>query len=118
MPGSRPLREVVAAARAYARRTGRDLTFEYVLLRDQNDSLDDARGLADLVGGLSALVNVLPLNPVAGLPWQPPPPDRVTRFVAELRRRGLRVQERRRRGADIDAACGQLRRRPGSGRSS
>jgi len=115
VPSAQPLREVVAAARHYLSASGREVTFECVLVRDVNDSLDDARGLAELVGRLPILVNLLPLNPVAGLPWQEPPEPRVERFVAELRRRGVRVQKRRRRGADIDGACGQLRRRAASG---
>lgn len=117
VPGASPVREVIAAARDYVRQTHRELTLEVVLVKDVNDSVEDARGLAELIKGLPALVNLLPLNPVAGLPWQTPPAARVQRFVAELRRRGVNVQERRRRGADIDAACGQLRRRSGSAAS-
>ena len=111
IPSAHPLRDVVAAARHYQQHTGCDLTFEYVLVSGVNDSPDDARRLADLVCPLPALVNLLPLNPVAGLPWHSPPPARVESFVAQLRHRGANVQVRRRRGADIEAACGQLRRR-------
>jgi len=109
VPHARPLREVVAAARAYRRATGRDVTFEYVLIRGANDSLVDAAGLSELVGGERALVNLLPVNPVEGLGWEAPPGARVERFAAELARRGVRVQVRRRRGEDIAGACGQLR---------
>ena len=109
IPGAHPLREVVAAAQAYLRETGREVTFEYVLINNVNDSADDARGLAELIGKLPILVNLLPLNPVAGLPWEEPPAARVAAFAAELKRHRVRVQRRRRRGADIEAACGQLR---------
>ncbi len=115
VPHGRPVREVVAAARDYLRRTGREVTFEWVLVHGVNDSPDDARALAELVAGEPVLVNVLPLNPVEGMAWEAPPVGRVGRFVAELERRGVRVQVRRRRGADIQGACGQLRRRARGG---
>jgi 23S rRNA (adenine2503-C2)-methyltransferase len=111
IPRARPLREVVCAARHYLRTTGREVTFEYVVIKDVNDSPTDARGLAELVGKEDILVNLLAVNRVAGLPWEKPPEGRVERFMAELRRRGVRVQQRRRRGADIEGACGQLRHR-------
>lgn len=111
VPHARPLPEVVAAALDYLHRTSREVTFEYVLLKGVNDSSGDARGLAELVGRAPVLVNLLPLNPVEGLGWEEPAAARVERFVAELKRRGVRVQVRRRRGSDIAGACGQLRRR-------
>jgi 23S rRNA (adenine2503-C2)-methyltransferase len=110
VPGGGAVGEVMAAARDFQRRTRRDVTLEYVLVRDVNDSVEDARGLAELAGESPILVNLIPLNPVAGLGWAEPPSARVERFAAELRRRRVRVQVRRRRGADIEAACGQLRR--------
>jgi len=111
VPSGGPLDEVVSAARDFAERTGREITFEYVLVRGENDSVADARALAALIGGLSALVNLIPLNPVRGLNWAAPSAERVRGFEEELSRRGVRVAVRRRRGADVDAACGQLRRR-------
>ena len=114
VPGARPASEVVAAARRYQRQTGQELTFEVVLVRGVNDSADDARGVAELARGLRVLVNVLAVNPVPGLPWEAPGEARVRRFVAALRGQGVNVQVRRRRGDDIDAACGQLRRRAGA----
>ncbi|HRT95290.1 MAG TPA: 23S rRNA (adenine(2503)-C(2))-methyltransferase RlmN, partial [Planctomycetota bacterium] len=98
-------------ARHYLHHTGREVTFECVLVAGVNDSPADAQGLADAVGREPILVNLLPLNPAAGRGLEEPPPTRVERFVAELQRRGVRVQVRRRRGADIEGACGQLRRR-------
>ena len=115
VPGARPVGEVVRAARHYLGATGREVTFEYVLVKDVNDSPAAARGLAEAVGALPVLVNLIPLNPVAGLPWQAPSESRVERFVEELRGCGVRVEVRRRRGADIAAACGQLRRRSSGG---
>ncbi len=120
VPHAQPLREVVAAARDYLRRTGREVTFEYVLVKGVNDSQEDARALAELVGRERILVNLLPLNRVEGLAYQEPAASRVAHFAAELGRRGVRVQVRRRRGEDIAGACGQLRRRhaPHSGHAT
>jgi len=111
VPHACPVHEVLAAARGYLHRTEREVTLEYVLVKGVNDSTEDARALADLVRREPMLVNVLPLNPVSGLALEEPSPGRVERFVAELASHGVRVQRRRRRGADIEGACGQLRRR-------
>jgi 23S rRNA (adenine2503-C2)-methyltransferase len=115
VPAGGALDDVVRAAWAFAEQTGREVTFEYVLVRDENDSIEDARGLASIVARLPVLVNLIPLNPVPGLPWVASALSRVRRFEEELRRCGVQVVVRRRRGADVDAACGQLRRRSGEG---
>jgi 23S rRNA (adenine2503-C2)-methyltransferase len=101
--------EVAAASRRYARKTGRDVTFEYVLLAGLNDTDAQAGLLADLAEGAHVNVNLIPFNRVEGLPYEPPAPERVEAFSAILRKRGVAVHVRRRRGDDIDAACGQLR---------
>ena len=109
---------VLAAADRYWEASGRRLTFEYVLLGAENDSPDDARKLVRLLAGRAALVNVIPYNAVAGLPWQEPTAAARERFLGVLRDAGVNVQVRRRKGARIDAACGQLRRlaaRPAAG---
>jgi len=111
IPAARPIRKLVEAARDYLEHTGREVTFEYVLIDGVNDSPDDARGLAEWVGGQPIFVNLLPLNPVEGLPWREPPHARVAQFEAELRRRRVQVRLRRRRGGDVAGACGQLRHR-------
>jgi 23S rRNA (adenine2503-C2)-methyltransferase len=105
-----PLAEILAAADHYFAASGRRLTFEYVLLAGVNDQVDHARRLAALLGRRTALVNVIPYNPVAGLPFRTPTAAAVRRFVDALRSAGLNVQVRERKGARIDAACGQLRR--------
>ena len=101
---------VLAAADRYWEASGRRLTFEYVLLGNLNDSPDHARSLARLLGRRAALVNVIPYNSVSGLPWQEPSEPSRERFLDILRKAGVNVQVRRRKGARIDAACGQLRR--------
>lgn len=111
MPHAQAVHEVVAAARDYLHATGREVTLEWVLIRGMNDSAEDAHALAELVGRERMLVNLLPLNEVEGVALEASPAARVERFAAELRRRGVRVKVRRRRGADIAGACGQLRRR-------
>ena len=98
------------AADRYWEASGRRLTFEYVLLGGVNDSLLQARELVRLLGGRAALVNVIPYNSVEGLPWREPSQGSRERFLDVLREAGVNVQVRRRKGARIDAACGQLRR--------
>jgi 23S rRNA (adenine2503-C2)-methyltransferase len=104
------LASILTAADRYWESSGRRLTFEYVLLGGVNDSPADARRLATLIGRRAALLNVIPYNTVAGMPWKEPTPERRERFVAILQDEGVNVQVRRRKGARIDAACGQLRR--------
>jgi 23S rRNA (adenine2503-C2)-methyltransferase len=104
------LADVMAAADRYWEASGRRLTFEYVLLGGVNDSPAQAAALADLMGRRAALVNIIPYNAVAGMPWQEPTQAARERFLDVLREAGVNVQVRRRKGARIDAACGQLRR--------
>ena len=104
------LEAVMEAADRYWEASGRRLTFEYVLLGGINDSPNDARDLVRLLAGRAALVNVIPYNAVAGLPWKEPTAASRDRFIDLLRASGVNVQVRRRKGARIDAACGQLRR--------
>jgi 23S rRNA (adenine2503-C2)-methyltransferase len=103
-----PVAEVVAAAGAYARATGRRLSYEYVMIDGINDTLADAAALAALLKGSGAHVNCIPLNRVAHTPWQPSPPDRIAAFVAHVRAAGISVTVRRNRGHEVGAACGQL----------
>ena len=104
------LTAVMEAADAYLERTGRQVTYEYVLLGGINDRPAEARALARLLAARRAHVNLIPYNPVAGLPYARPEPEAVDRFVAVLRDRGVSVTVRKTKGRAIDAACGQLRR--------
>jgi 23S rRNA (adenine2503-C2)-methyltransferase len=101
---------ILAAADEYFSRTGRRVTFEYVLLAGVNDRPEDARRLAGLLRGRPSLVNLISYNPVPGLPFRRPTPAAVARFSEALARGGLNVVVRHRKGERIDAACGQLRR--------
>ncbi len=112
-----PLDDVLAATERYFQRTGREITFEYVLLAGENDAPEHARELAKRLGPVRGNVNLIPLNPVEGRPFERPSDDAVLRFRLELEAAGIRTTVRRSRGRDIDAACGQLRRRFPTGRS-
>jgi 23S rRNA (adenine2503-C2)-methyltransferase len=105
------LDSVVEAADHYFRTSGRQVTFEYVLLRGINDRVEDARALAELLDRRKAHVNLIPYNPVEGLPYQRPSAEAIDRFVGIVRARGISVSVRKTKGREIDAACGQLRRR-------
>ena len=101
---------VLAAADDYFEKTGRRVTYEYILLAGVNDGLAEARQLVALLRGRPSLVNLIPYNPVRGLKFRTPHPSAVARFVEILEQGGLNVAIRHRKGARIDAACGQLRR--------
>lgn len=101
---------IIEAVDDYFRVSGRRVTFEYILLGGINDQAHHARRLADIVKGRPSLVNVIPYNRVEGLPYETPSAEAVRRFVKALRGRGVAVQQRKRKGDRIDAACGQLRR--------
>jgi 23S rRNA (adenine2503-C2)-methyltransferase len=103
--------EVLQSCRDYISRTGRRVTFEYCLLRDVNDSEADAGRLSVLLRGMNCHVNLIPFNGVEGLGVRPTSGERVKRFRKTLERAGIQVTQRMERGGDIDAACGQLRRR-------
>ena len=104
------LSEILDAADRYFEVSGRRLTFEYVLLGGVNDSPDQAAKLAKLLRGRPALINVIPYNPVAGLPYRTPSAKAIAAFREVLERAGLTIKFRQRKGDEINAACGQLRR--------
>jgi 23S rRNA (adenine2503-C2)-methyltransferase len=104
------LSDILAAADYFLEKTGRQVTFEYVLLHDVNDRPSHARALARLLAGRRAHVNVIPFNDVPGLPYQRPSPDALAEFLEPLHEAGISVKVRKRKGSRIDAACGQLRR--------
>lgn len=104
------LQPILQAADDYFKRTGRQVTYEYVVLRDINDRPLEADQLATLLKGRGAHINLIPFNEVEGLPYRRPTDERLNRFVEILREAGLFVHVRKRKGSDINAACGQLRR--------
>ena len=101
---------ILEAADRFFAENGRRLTFEYVLLGELNDRPEHAKKLVELLRGRTALLNVIPYNPVAGLPYKTPSAKAQAKFLEILEAGGINVQVRTRKGDQIDAACGQLRR--------
>lgn len=104
------LERLMDAVDLYVGETGRQMTFEWTLLEGVNDSLDTADELVRLVGDMKSHVNLIPYNPVEGLPYAPPSPSVCRAFRDRLEKHGVTATLRLERGQDIDAACGQLRR--------
>ena len=102
------LADILDAARRFPAPRRNRITFEYVLLRDVNDTPEDARRLARMLGNMRCKVNLIPLNPAAGIPYERPSDERVNAFASILAKRGVTVSVRKSRGRDIRAACGQL----------
>jgi 23S rRNA (adenine2503-C2)-methyltransferase len=103
-----PLADILDACRRFPLKKRSRITFEYVLLADVNDTPDDARRLARLLNGLKAKINLIPLNPAPGIPYERPSDRRVDQFAQILADRYITVSVRKSRGRDIRAACGQL----------
>ena len=110
-----PLSTLVDACAEYVRRTSRRLSFEWALIADVNDGAADAVELAAIARPLGAHVNLIPLNPTPGYPVRGSQPDVVRGFRDRLLRLGVNATIRSTRGVEIDAACGQLAARGGSG---
>jgi 23S rRNA (adenine2503-C2)-methyltransferase len=103
-----PLADILEACRRFPLKKRSRITFEYVMLDGVNDTPDDARRLVRLLAGIKAKVNLIPLNPAPGIPFDRPSDARVDRFAQILADRHITVSVRKSRGQDIRAACGQL----------
>ena len=103
--------ELMEAGKYYFDMTGRQVTFEYSLIRDVNDSAQDAQMLAELARPLKAHINLIPVNPVKERGYRQTQDAGVRAFQKKLEKRGINVSIRRVLGRDIDGACGQLRHR-------
>lgn len=106
------LKELLEACRTYPLRPWERLSFEYVLLRNFNDSDEDARRVAKLLANINCKVNVIAFNPGPGIPFETPEPERVASFMTIVRK-SVPCYLRKPRGLDIYAACGQLKRTTG-----
>lgn len=104
-----PLEELMKAIQYYASENNRRLTFEYILLRGVNDQKEHVAQLAKLLKGLNAYVNLIPYNAVDENGFQGVDHDHAMVFYDALMKQGVRCTIRKEHGADIDAACGQLR---------
>ena len=102
------IEELLNTCRRFPLKRRERITFEYVMLKDVNDTPDDARRLVRLLTGIKGKVNLLPLNEAAGIPFERPSDAAVNRFARILAERGVTVSVRKSRGRDIRAACGQL----------
>ena len=111
MPSNRGIDSVLSACRRYAEMTGRRVSFEYSMIRGTNDSQEQAAALAKLAKRVGAHVNLIPLNYVEERGLLPSDASDIRAFQKVLEDNGVTVTVRRRLGSDIDASCGQLRRR-------
>lgn len=111
MPSNRGVNVVMQACEYYLRTTGRRISFEYAMISGVNDSLVQARQLAALAKRIGAHVNLIPLNHVEERKFLPSTPEVIASFRDVLTKDGVNVTVRRRLGSDIDASCGQLRRK-------
>jgi 23S rRNA (adenine2503-C2)-methyltransferase len=113
MPVNRkyPIHELMEACDYYCNTKKRMMTFEFILIEGLNDAPEQAEKLAALSKRLKSRVkvNLIPYNPVAGLAWKRPSPDKCEAFRAVLKRHGVLATLRTEKGTDINAACGQLR---------
>ncbi len=104
-----PLSDIIQACKVYFEETSRRITFEYILLKGENDSNEHADQLSDLLRGLNAYVNLIPYNSVDEFSHQKTDLKRAMAFYDRLTKRGIVATLRKEQGSDIDAACGQLR---------
>ena len=105
------LTDIINAGYEYRKKTGKDVTFEYVLLEGVNDDKKHALELGKKIAGTKMKVNVIPFNRVEEVPYRAPSKEKLDRFVEALGKCGVPVMVRKRKGDEVAAACGQLRAR-------
>lgn len=107
-----PITDLMEVLKKYQKKSGRKITFEYILIDHLNDSKEDGDKLKDLVEGFEYVINIIPYNPVEGLPHARPSRNRIFSFFNHLKDDlRLNVTLRGEKGTDIDGACGQLRQK-------
>jgi 23S rRNA (adenine2503-C2)-methyltransferase len=104
-----PLNDLIAACKAYIKKTKRLITFEYVLIKDKNVSGEDAAKLGRLLKGMICKINTISYNQIRAKGYEAPAPEDVKHFLSILKKRGYNITHRKSKGEDIDAGCGQLR---------
>lgn len=104
-----PLKEVMKAVRNYLKENNRKVTFEYIMLKDINDSDECARELANLLKGLMAYVNLIPYNETSHIEFKKTDRDKIMHFYDILKKNKINVTVRKEFGSEVSAACGQLR---------
>jgi 23S rRNA (adenine2503-C2)-methyltransferase len=103
-----PLKRILEVCRKFPLQPRARITFEYVLLQGENDSLEDAKKLLKMLKGIPSKVNLIPLNEASGISFEKPSEERIRQFQEILMEGGLAAIVRASKGADISAACGQL----------
>jgi 23S rRNA (adenine2503-C2)-methyltransferase len=104
-----PMDELSRALKYYVEKTGRRITIEYLLIKDLNDTIDAAKQLAYYLKDIKCNINLIPYNPTEKNDYKRPSNNSIMRFKSLMEHSGKKVTVRLERGADIDAACGQLR---------
>lgn len=105
------LEETIEACKAYFEKTGRRITFEYSLVKGKNDSMEHAAKLAKLLRNMNCHVNLIPINPIKERDYERSEEDSIQKFKLALEKKSINGTIRKSAGSDIDAACGQLRRK-------
>ena len=105
------IKELMQACKDYIDKTNRRISFEYALAKDNNDNLEDAKRLAKLLHGMLAHVNLIPINKIENGKFDKSSNENILKFRDYLNDHGIVATVRRELGSDIDAACGQLRRK-------
>ncbi len=106
-----PIEELIKACRYFIKKTNKRISFEYALAKDNNDNLEDAKELVKLLDGMLAHVNLIPINPIEKGKYTKSTNENIIKFRDYLNEHGIVATIRRELGSDIDAACGQLRRK-------
>lgn len=106
-----PIEELLQACRDYIAKTNRRISFEYALAKDNNDNIEDAKELAKLLKGMLCHVNLIPINKIENGQFDKSSNENIMKFRDYLNDHGIVATIRRELGSDIDAACGQLRRK-------
>ena len=106
-----PIEELMKACRYFIKKTNKRISFEYALAKDNNDNLEDAKELVKLLDGMLAHVNLIPINPIEKGKYTKSTNENIIKFRDYLNEHGIVATIRRELGSDIDAACGQLRRK-------
>jgi 23S rRNA (adenine2503-C2)-methyltransferase len=104
-----PLKDLMVVLKEYIKRTNRRLTFEYIMLKDVNDSEKEALELAHLLKGMNCYVNMIPYNETSHIIYKKSSKDNIMKFYDILKKNRINVTIRREFGSNVDAACGQLR---------
>ena len=105
------IEELIKACKYYIEKTNKRISFEYALAKENNDNLDDAKELVKLLKGMLCHVNLIPINKIENGKYSKSTNENIIKFRDYLNEKGIVATIRRELGSDIDAACGQLRKK-------